>query len=157
AAKLELDLEPVEVRDMVNSALETLEPIAQANGIKFERMMPPDSRTAILDAKRFQQIVWNLVSNSLKFTPQGGRVSASLRYTDSHFQLRIADTGKGIEAEALPHIFDPMWQADSSSGHGGLGLGLAIVNNLVELHGGLIHAESAGAGKGATFILDMPW
>jgi PAS domain S-box-containing protein len=157
AAKLELDLAPVEVRDIVNSALETLEPIAQAKDIRFERMMPQDSRTAILDGKRFQQIVWNLVSNSLKFTAPGGLVSASLRYLDSHFQLSITDTGKGIEAEALPHIFDPLWQADNSSGHGGLGLGLAIVKNLVELHGGRIHAESAGSGQGATFTLDMPW
>jgi PAS domain S-box-containing protein len=157
AGKLELDLEPVEVSDLVNAALETLEPMVQAKGIKLERVMPRDSRTTVLDSKRFQQIVWNLVSNSLKFTPAGGSISASLKYLDGGFQFAIADSGKGITPENLPRIFEPLWQAESSTGHGGLGLGLAIVKNIVELHGGRILAESPGIGRGATFTVEIPW
>ena len=112
---------------------------------------------AKLDPKRCQQIIWNLVSNSLKFTPQRGSVTATLKYESDGFELRIADTGKGIDAESLPHLFEPLWQAEGSASDGGLGLGLAIVRNLVELHGGSIHAESSGTGQGATFILKMPW
>jgi len=156
-AKLELDLAPIEVRDLVNAALETLEPMAQAKDIRLVRLVPHDRRIAMLDSKRFQQIVWNLVSNALKFTPAGGTVSACLEYMDSCFELRLVDTGKGISEENLFNIFQPLWQAEGSGNQGGLGLGLAIVKNLVELHGGRICAESAGIGQGATFILDIPW
>ena len=157
AAKLELNLEPVEVRQIVNAALETLEPAAIAKGITLHRSMPDEPRVAKLDSKRCQQIIWNLVSNSLKFTPRGGAVEATLKYASEGFELRIADTGKGIDAESLPHLFEPLWQAEGNASDGGLGLGLAIVRNLVELHGGSIHAESSGTGQGATFILKMPW
>jgi PAS domain S-box-containing protein len=157
AAKLELDLERVEVREMIASALETLDPIAEAQGISLTSVMPATSQLAVLDPKRFQQIVWNLVSNSLKFTPQGGSVTATLEYAETFFCLSIKDTGKGIAAESLQHLFEPLWQAESSRGHGGLGLGLAIVKSLVELHGGSIRAESPGFGMGATFIVKIPW
>jgi len=157
AAKLELDLERVEVREMIGSALETLDPIANAQGISLTSSMPATSRLAVLDPKRFQQIVWNLVSNSLKFTPQGGSVTATLEYAETFFRLSIKDTGKGIAAESLQQLFEPLWQAESSHGHGGLGLGLAIVKSLVELHGGAIRAESPGVGMGATFIVEIPW
>jgi PAS domain S-box-containing protein len=157
AAKLELDLQPVEVREMIRAAVETLEPMAKTQGIDLESVMPHNPGVAVLDSKRFQQIVWNLVSNSLKFTPDGGSVRATLDFTETFFRLRVADTGKGIPAESLPHVFEPLWQAKGSTGHGGLGLGLAIVKSLVELHGGSIRAESAGEGKGATFILEVPW
>jgi signal transduction histidine kinase len=157
AAKLELDLERVEVREMIGSALETLDPIAQAEGIRLTSVMPGTSQFAVLDPKRFQQIVWNLVSNSLKFTPQSGSVTATLEYAETFFCLRIKDTGKGISAESLQHIFEPLWQAETSHGHGGLGLGLAIVKSLVDLHGGSIRAESPGVGMGATFIVEIPW
>jgi PAS domain S-box-containing protein len=157
AAKLELDLEPVEVCNLVNAALETLEPMAQAKNVKIKRRIPNESRVTMLDSKRCQQIVWNLVSNALKFTPSGGSVSACLQFLDGRFQLEIADTGKGISPENLPHIFEPLWQAEGSTGHGGLGLGLAIVRSIVELHGGVIQAKSPGVGCGATFIVDIPW
>jgi signal transduction histidine kinase len=157
AEKLELNLEPVEVRQIVHDALETLEPAAIAKGITLLRSLPNEPQIAKLDPKRCQQIIWNLVSNSLKFTPQGGSVTATLKYESDGFELRIADTGKGIDPESLPHLFEPLWQAEGSASDGGLGLGLAIVRNLVELHGGSIHAESSGTGQGATFILKMPW
>jgi len=158
AAKLELDIEPVDVPAAVCAALETLEPIAQSKGVRIDRVSTPrEHRTAKLDPKRFQQIIWNLISNALKFTPKGGTVRVDLEYASDAFQLSIADTGKGISAENMPHLFEPLWQAEGSSGHGGLGLGLAIVRNLVDLHGGSIRAESAGADKGAVFIVRIPW
>src|SRR5215475_6675978 len=157
AGKLELALESIEIRDLVKYALETLEPMALAKGIVFNRVLPNESRIAVVDAKRFQQIVWNLVSNAIKFTPRCGSINARLNYLDSHFEFSVEDTGKGINPEVLSHVFEPLWQAEGSSGQGGLGLGLAIVKNLVELHGGYICAESLGAGKGASFILHIPW
>jgi len=152
-----LNLEPVEILQIVTNALETLEPAAVAKGIALLRSLPNEPRMAKLDPKRCQQIIWNLVSNALKFTPQGGSVTATMKYESDGFELRIADTGKGIDPESLPHLFEPLWQAEGSASDGGLGLGLAIVRNLVELHGGSIHAESSGTGQGATFILKMPW
>src|SRR5262252_4705460 len=119
--------------------------------------MQDGTRKAKLDYRRCQHIIWSRVSISLKFTPQGGSVQATLKYASEGFELRIADTGKGIDAESLPHLFEPLWQAEGNASDGGLGLGLAIVRNLVELHGGSIHAESSGTGQGATFILKMPW
>ena len=157
AAKIELDLEHVEIREMISSTLDTLEPLATAEGIRLVSEMPATKHTVVLDSKRFQQIVWNLVSNSLKFTPQGGSVTAALEYSEKRFRLSIIDTGKGIAAESLPHLFEPLWQAEGSGGHGGLGLGLAIAKSLVELHGGSIRAGSPGEGKGATFVIEMPW
>jgi len=157
AAKLELDLAPIDVRETLGSALETLEPMASAKGVRLDRGIPDEGRMAVLDSKRFQQIVWNLLSNSLKFTPEGGSVGVTLAYTDHCFHLTIADTGKGISPDNLPHLFEPLWQAEGSGGHGGLGLGLAIVRNLVELHGGSIRAESSGPGQGSRFVVEMPW
>jgi signal transduction histidine kinase len=110
-----------------------------------------------LDAKRFQQVIWNLISNALKFTPKGGWVRVNLAYTNDGFQLTVADSGKGINPESLPHVFEPLFQAEGSSGHGGLGLGLAIVKSLVELHRGSIRADSSGVGRGAAFIVEIPW
>ena len=158
AAKLELDIEVVDVAEAVHAAVDTLEPLAQSKGIRIEQAMMLDKgRTAGLDPKRFQQIIWNLISNALKFTPQGGTVCVRLEYTPDAFQLSVADTGKGISAESIPHLFEPLWQDEGSGGHGGLGLGLAIVRNLVQLHGGSIRAESAGLGQGAVFIVQIPW
>jgi PAS domain S-box-containing protein len=157
SAKLELDLEWVDVREALQTALESIEPIAQAKGIRVDRDLMAEQRTASLDAKRFQQVIWNLVSNALKFTPNGGSIRVSLKNASDAFHMIVADTGKGISAEHLPHLFEPLWQAEESTGHGGLGLGLAIVRNLVELHGGTIRAESPGAGLGAVFTVQIPW
>ena len=94
---------------------------------------------------------------NLKFTPTGGWVRATLVYRQNGFQLTIADSGKGISSENIPHLFEPLWQAEGGGKQGGLGLGLAIAKNVVELHGGSIRAESSGAGQGAAFIIDIPW
>jgi PAS domain S-box-containing protein len=157
AAKLELNITPVNVRAATVMTLEMLEPIAEAKGVRLHSVMPEQEREADLDSKRFQQILWNLVSNAVKFTPDGGSVHITLTYRDCDFQLTIADTGKGIDAENLGHVFDPLWQAEASGRQGGLGLGLTIVKNLVELHGGSIRAESSGLGHGAVFHVEIPW
>jgi len=157
SAKLELEIENVNVREAVGTALDSIEPMAQTKGIRIDRDLIEEPRTAALDSKRFQQVIWNLISNSLKFTPRGGCVRVSLEYDSHDFRLTVADTGKGITADSLPHLFKPLWQAEGSGGHGGLGLGLSIVRTLVELHGGSIGAESPGPGLGAIFTVRMPW
>ena len=110
------------------------------------------------DADRLQQVIWNLLSNSIKFTPKGGKVLARLEQTDSNLEITISDTGQGIAPELLPYVFDRFRQSDSSSSrrHGGLGLGLAIVRQLVELHGGTVSVESPGEGEGSTFKVQLP-
>jgi CheY-like chemotaxis protein len=110
------------------------------------------------DPDRLQQIVWNLLTNAIKFTPEGGKVEVRCLRANSHVQIQVIDTGMGISPEFLPHVFDRFRQADSTTTrtHGGLGLGLAIVRNLVALHGGTVHAESEGEGKGATFTVKLP-
>jgi hypothetical protein len=110
------------------------------------------------DAERLQQIVWNLLSNAIKFTPRGGRIDVRLEQTEEHVRLTVADDGIGIDPAMLSRLFDRFWQADSSMtrAHGGLGLGLAVVRHLVEMHGGTVHAESAGTDRGATFTVTLP-
>ena len=119
--------------------------------------MPNEQRVAMADPKRLQQIVWNLVSNAVKFTPKGGLVSATLAYREDGFQIKITDTGVGISPEDIANIFEPLWQAEDSGVHGGLGLGLAIVRELVGLHGGSVRVESPGPGRGTTFTVELPW
>ena len=120
--------------------------------------MNQSPRFVIGDPDRLQQIVWNLVSNAIKFTPKGGRVSVRLAHVDSHLEFKVSDTGIGISEHFLPHVFERFRQADSSTtrAHGGLGLGLAIVRHLVELHGGSVLAESEGTGQGAVFTVKIP-
>jgi signal transduction histidine kinase len=158
SAKLQLEIQPVEISEAIRATLETLEPVAQSKGVRIEcGIMLDQRRRAALDPKRFQQIIWNLISNALKFTPKGGAVRVDVEDFIDGFQLSVADTGKGISAESMPHLFEPLWQADGGITQGGLGLGLAIVKNLVELHGGSIRAESAGLGQGAVFFVRMLW
>jgi CheY-like chemotaxis protein len=121
-------------------------------------MLDPSSRYIAGDAGRLQQVVWNLLANAIKFTPSGGRITVSLERMGSDVRISVSDTGEGISPDFLPFIFDRFRQADGTSTrrHGGLGLGLAIVRHLVELHGGTVKAESAGTGRGATFIIRLP-
>ncbi|MCZ0904850.1 ATP-binding protein, partial [Microcoleus sp. HI-ES] len=114
--------------------------------------------SVLCDPNRLQQVVWNLLSNAIKFTPPGGRIDIALDYIDGMAQIQISDTGKGIHPEFLPYVFDRFRQADSTStrNYGGLGLGLAIVRHLVELHGGSVWAESPGEGLGSTFRVRLP-
>jgi PAS domain S-box-containing protein len=156
--KLRLEVNPVKLIPVIEAALESVRPAADAKAIRLEPRL--DSATGLVmgDPARLQQVIWNLLSNAVKFTPQNGRIEVQLREVDSHAQVSISDSGEGIRAEFLPFVFDRFRQADGSTTrvHGGLGLGLAIVRHLVELHGGTVKAESAGEGNGATFIITLP-
>jgi len=155
--RLVLDTGPVPMREVIETAIESLAPASSAKGIHVERSLA-DGIEVYGDRDRLQQIVWNLVSNALKFTPKGGRVEVELRSIEGDAAVRVTDTGIGIPADFLPFVFDRFRQADSSMSrrHSGLGLGMAIVRHLVELHGGTVSAESGGEGKGATFRVQLP-
>ncbi|HSC24196.1 MAG TPA: PAS domain S-box protein [Casimicrobiaceae bacterium] len=158
AGQLRLDVQRVALADVIRAAIESAQPAADAKGVRLETIL--DARRGIVsgDAGRLQQIIWNLLSNAIKFTPKGGRVQVLLERVNSHIEVTVSDTGIGIPADFLPHIFGRFTQRDSTPGrsHGGLGLGLAISKQLVELHGGSISAKSPGEGKGATFIVRLP-
>ena len=133
-------------------------PAAEARGITLNVALDPSVVGAWCDSVRIQQVVWNLVSNAIKFTPKGGRVDVRLTREGSSIQLRVDDNGQGISAELLPHVFDRFHQADSSTRRkfAGLGLGLSIVKHIVEAHGGTVEAKSPGTGKGSTFTVRLP-
>jgi len=156
--KLSIDVRPVDLSSVIAAALDTVRPAADAKRIRLRSTLDSSARFTTGDPHRLQQVVWNLVSNAIKFTPAGGLVEVEL--TDLHDKLRISvrDTGAGIPVKFLPHVFERFRQADSSSTreHGGLGLGLAIVRHIVELHGGSVRAESEGDGKGARFMVELP-
>jgi signal transduction histidine kinase/CheY-like chemotaxis protein len=158
SGKVRIEPRPVDVPALVRSATESVRPAAQAKDVtiltEFSEVPVPVSG----DPTRLQQVFWNLLSNAVKFTPTGGQVRVSLRSVGADMRVQVADTGAGISAEFLPHVFERFRQRDSSSTrkHGGLGLGLAIVRHLVELHGGSAKAESAGEGRGATFTVTLP-
>jgi PAS domain S-box-containing protein len=156
--KLRLEVRPMDLIAVVEAGIDAVRPAAEAKGIKIESRLDPLASAMVGDPDRLQQVVWNLVSNAVKFTPKDGRVEVELARVDTHARLRVRDTGKGIQPAFLPHVFDRLRQADSTStrAHGGLGIGLAIVRHLVELHGGTVGAESGGEGKGATFTVELP-
>ncbi|HEY9848236.1 MAG TPA: ATP-binding protein [Leptolyngbyaceae cyanobacterium] len=156
--KLSLQVYPVNLIPIIKAAIETVQLAAEAKKIRLEAVLDPSVGLLLGDANRLQQIVWNLISNAIKFTAEGGNVKITLDSTDSHAQIRVSDTGKGISADFLPYVFERFRQADSTStrSHGGLGLGLAIVRHLVELHGGSVAVESPGEGLGATFTVKLP-
>ncbi|HEX8131758.1 MAG TPA: ATP-binding protein [Pyrinomonadaceae bacterium] len=158
SGKLLLDVTEVELDKVVTNAINVVRPAADAKGISITYEKEPKRNFIKGDAARLQQIVWNLLSNAVKFTPEGGSVRICLERAGSHIKLSISDTGKGIAADFLPHVFDRFRQADSKTtrNYGGLGLGLAIVRHLVELHGGTVSAESHGEGQGATFSTIFP-
>ncbi len=158
AGKLVLDLHPVDPAAAAESALDAVRTAADAKSVRLEHDFEIGLGQIAADPARLQQIVWNLLSNAVKFSPSGGRVSLRVRRVDGHAEIVVADEGEGIAAEFLPHIFERFRQADPTSTrtHGGLGLGLAIVQHLVELHGGSITADSAGLGTGATFTVRLP-
>jgi signal transduction histidine kinase/DNA-binding response OmpR family regulator len=156
--KLRLNIKTVDLSQVMAGAIESARPAAEAKRISLEGQIPANLGAINGDPDRLQQVVWNLLSNAIKFTPSGGTVKASVCQENGRVKIRIADTGKGIHPEFLPYVFDRFRQADSSTtrAHGGLGLGLAIVRHLVELHGGTVHADSDGDGRGATFTADLP-
>ncbi|HWQ34304.1 MAG TPA: ATP-binding protein [Blastocatellia bacterium] len=156
--RLRLDLQPVAIAQVVEAAVASAQPAAAAKGIVLVNDADPASGTVRGDADRLQQVVWNLLSNAIRFTPAGGSVIVRLAREDTQVRLTVSDTGEGISPEFLPFVFDRFSQADGSyrRKHGGLGLGLAIVRHLVELHGGEVSVESAGPGCGATFTVTLP-
>jgi PAS domain S-box-containing protein len=156
--KLRLEVRSVEMDRIIEAVVEGVRPSADARKIHLQTAIDPKTGPICGDPDRLQQIIWNLLSNAIKFTPEGGRVEARLERPGSQVEITISDTGRGIDPELLLHVFDRFRQFDSSSRrrHGGLGLGLSIVRQLVELHGGTVTAESPGAGAGTTFKVMLP-
>jgi PAS domain S-box-containing protein len=156
--KLRLKAQPVDLGTVIIAVVDGLRPAAEAKGIRFQLQLDSPAGQVSGDPDRLQQVAWNLVSNAIKFTPTGGLVTVSLRRVESHVELTVSDTGQGIAPEFLPHVFDRFRQADQTATrvHSGLGLGLAIVRQLAELHGGTVRAESAGEGRGSTFTVSLP-
>lgn len=155
---LHLELRPTDLVPVVEAARDAVRPTAEAKGIQLATSFGDSGCHIKGDSNRLRQVVWNLLLNAIKFTPRGGRVSADLRCQDSYVVLTVSDSGEGIEADFLPHVFDRFRQAEGSISRrqGGLGLGLAVVRHLVELHGGNVRAASAGKGLGATFTVELP-
>jgi len=158
SGKMRLDVQPINLSDVIRAAAETIGPAANAKEIRVQLVLDPRAATLSGDPNRLQQVFWNLLSNSIKFSPKGGRVQVLLERIDSHLEVSIIDSGDGIEPAFLPHVFDRFTQADAATtrSHGGLGLGLAIVKQLVELHGGTVMAKSPGRGQGSTFVVLLP-
>jgi signal transduction histidine kinase/PleD family two-component response regulator len=156
--KLSLNLRPVVLSQVVEAVLDTVRPSFTEKGVHFETDFDPDHTLVSGDTERLQQIFWNLFTNAVKFTPAGGQVTVAVKKKNSHVKVSVSDTGVGIDAEFLPYIFDRFRQADGSTTrqHGGLGLGLAIVRHLVEIHQGSIKVQSPGKGKGTTFQIRLP-
>jgi len=156
--KLRLDIRAVDLPGVISAAVDAARPAAEAKNLRLQTLIDPQAELILGDPDRLQQVVWNLLSNAVKFTPKEGRVQIRLERINSHVEIVISDTGKGIEPEFLPNVFDRFRQSDGSMTrrHGGLGLGLAIVRQLVELHGGTVSVSSAGEGQGATFTVTLP-
>ncbi|HEV2911889.1 MAG TPA: PAS domain S-box protein [Pyrinomonadaceae bacterium] len=156
--KLRLDVRAVDLGAVIQAAADSLQPAADAKGIRLRSLLDPSAGPISGDPDRLQQVVWNLLSNAIKFTPRGGSVEVRLERANSHVEIVVSDTGKGIAPEFLPHVFERFRQADQTitRSHGGLGLGLDIVRQLVELHGGAVHVASPGEGQGATFTVTLP-
>jgi signal transduction histidine kinase len=159
SGKLRLDLRTVEPASIVAEAVEATRPAAEAKGVSLVTELDQRAGPINGDADRLQQVVWNLLTNAIKFTPKGGEILVRLESVESKVQITVRDSGIGIAPEFLPHIFDRFRQADpgTNRAHGGMGLGLSIVRQLVELHGGTVRAESAGEGEGTTFVVSLPF
>jgi signal transduction histidine kinase len=155
---IRLALQPVDLDAVAQAALDAVRPLATTRNVHLGFDADPGSRTISGDAVRLQQVIWNLLSNAIKFTPAGGRVDVFIESSNDDMEIRVVDTGQGIAPALLPHVFDRFRQADDATTqrHTGLGLGLGIVRQLVELHGGTVHADSPGVGHGATFAIRLP-
>jgi PAS domain S-box-containing protein len=158
SGQIRLDRGNVELGAVVENALEAIRPAADAKGVTLAFCAAPGASLVVGDAQRLQQVVWNLVANAVKFTPRDGTVNIAIGRKEAAFDIVVSDDGQGIAVDFLPHIFERFRQADASPSrkHGGLGLGLAIVRHIVELHGGTVKAESDGPGQGATFTVRLP-
>jgi signal transduction histidine kinase len=158
SGKLHIDVRPIDPISFIESALEIVMPAAAGKQIRIERAFDPNAGNVLADDVRMLQVISNLLTNAIKFAPIGGRVEIRLERVDAHIEITVADTGVGIEADFLPYVFERFRQANStiSRRHGGLGLGLSLVKQLVELHGGTVRAESAGLNLGSTFVVCLP-
>ncbi|HEY5676249.1 MAG TPA: ATP-binding protein, partial [Myxococcales bacterium] len=158
AGKLRVNIQKIDLHAVARAALDAVRPAAEAKGVLLVAELQPGSAEFCGDPDRIQQVIWNLLSNAIKFTPRDGRVELRIERVRSEVQLTVQDTGAGIARPYLAHVFNRFWQADSSMtrAQGGLGLGLAIVRHLVEVHGGTVAAESEGEGHGARFSVRMP-
>lgn len=156
--QLRLNVQPVELAHIIEAAIDAVRPSAEAGGIELEVSLDSEASPISGDADRLQQVIWNLLTNAVKFTPDGGRVQVRLESLDSQVQITVRDSGKGIDPQFLPDVFDRFRQADQTSTrrYGGLGLGLSIVRQLVTLHGGSVEAQSEGEGRGSTFTVHLP-
>jgi len=156
--KLRLNVRPLELISVIEAAIEIVRPAAVAKEIQIQSVLDSAVGAVAGDFDRLQQIIWNLLSNAVKFTPKQGHVQVLLKRVNSNVEIIVTDTGQGISAEFIPYVFDRFRQADSSitRSYSGLGIGLAIVRNLVELHGGTVRVSSQGEGKGATFTVKLP-
>jgi signal transduction histidine kinase len=158
SGKLRLDIRPVDPAAVIEAAVNTVLPAAEAKGIKLQTAVDLRGEIVQGDAGRLQQVLWNLLSNAVKFTPRGGRVTVRLEREGARVAIIVSDTGRGISPGVLPYLFDRFRQAEGASKRagGGLGLGLALAHELVRLHGGTIRAQSAGEGRGAVFTVALP-
>jgi PAS domain S-box-containing protein len=158
SGKIRLDVQRMDLASVVEAAIDSVRPSADAKGIVLRKILDPLAGPVSGDPNRLQQVVWNLLTNAIKFTPKGGKVEVLLERVNSHVEITVNDNGQGIKPDFLPHVFDRFRQADASTTrqHGGLGIGLAIVKHLVELHGGTVRVKSGGEGRGATFSVDIP-
>jgi PAS domain S-box-containing protein len=156
--KLKLEVQPVNLAPLIEKAMDVVRPAADAKGITLDAVLDREADQITGDPDRLQQVVWNLLSNAVKFTTEGGRVEVKLGRVDPYIQISVRDTGCGIDPEFMPYLFERYRQADASAARrkGGLGLGLSLVRQLVEMHGGSVTAESEGEDKGATFIVKLP-
>jgi PAS domain S-box-containing protein len=158
SGQMRLNIRPFELGSVIEAAIEVIRPSADAKSILVQTLLDPAAGRVAGDPDRLQQIFWNLLSNAVKFTPNGGRIQIRSQQINSHVEVVVSDTGRGIEPKLLPFVFDRFRQGDGSTTreYSGLGLGLAIVRHLVELHGGVVHASSGGEGKGAEFTVQLP-
>ncbi|MGH9219563.1 MAG: hybrid sensor histidine kinase/response regulator, partial [Vicinamibacterales bacterium] len=154
--RFSLTVAPLDLRGVIDAAVETIGQTVAAKDIAIEVMTPPDALPVIGDEHRLQQVFWNLLANAVKYTPRGGGVTIAVARELGHAVVRVKDSGEGIDPAFLPHVFEPFRQGASATMRSGLGLGLAIVRRLVDLHGGRITAESPGAGLGSTFSVSLP-
>jgi CheY-like chemotaxis protein/anti-sigma regulatory factor (Ser/Thr protein kinase) len=158
SGRLRIEFKPVDMAAVIAAAVETLRPAAEAKKIRIQTVLSSAGGPILGDADRLQQVIWNLLSNAIRFTGKDGFIQMELQRIESQVEIRVTDNGIGIKPEFFPHLFERFTQADSSTtrSRGGLGMGLAIVKSLVELHGGVVSAHSAGEGKGSTFTVKLP-
>ncbi|SDA20232.1 His Kinase A (phospho-acceptor) domain-containing protein [Nitrosospira sp. Nsp18] len=158
SGKVRLDMQQLDIVSLVSATVESMRPTAETKRIILQETTDREAGWILGDANRMQQVFWNLLSNAIKFTPSGGRIEIGMKQSGSFFEIRIDDSGLGISADFLPYVFERFLQAETSLArqYKGLGLGLAIVKQLVELHGGMVGAESPGINKGASFIVQLP-